>query len=75
MTQSQVTTIGETESKTFQQDFYLEKIPKGEITFEGIEYDFDSANLRPESELILDNLIEFLELNDNLVIEIRSHTD
>lgn len=70
-----ITTIGETESKTFQQDFYLEKIPKGEITIEGIEYDFDSANLRPESELILDNLIEFLELNDNLVVEIRSHTD
>jgi outer membrane protein OmpA-like peptidoglycan-associated protein len=70
-----VTTIGETESKIFKQDFYLEKIPKGEITIEGIEYDFDSANLRPESELILDNLIEFLELNDNLVIEIRSHTD
>lgn len=70
-----ITTIGETESKTFNQDFYLEKIPKGEITIEGIEYDFDSANLRPESEKILDNLIEFLELNDNLVIEIRSHTD
>lgn len=70
-----VTTIGETVSKTFEQDFYLVKIPIGEITIEGIEYDFDSANLRPESELILDNLIEFLELNDNLVVEIRSHTD
>lgn len=70
-----IITIGETESKVFTQDFYLEKIPKGEITIEGIEYDFDSANLRPESMLILDNLIEFLELNDNLVIEIRSHTD
>ena len=57
------------------KDFYLEKIPKGEITIEGIEYDFDSANLRPSSEEILDNLIEFLELNSNLKIEIRSHTD
>lgn len=70
-----ITTLGETESKVFKQNFYLEKIPKGEITIEGIEYDFDSANLRPESELILDNLILFLQLNDNLVIEIRSHTD
>ncbi len=70
-----ITTLGETESKIFKQNFYLERIPKGEITIEGIEYDFDSANLRPESELILDNLIEFLQLNDNLVIEIRSHTD
>ncbi|MBK7128374.1 MAG: OmpA family protein [Crocinitomicaceae bacterium] len=70
-----VFTLGETESRNYQQDFYLEKIPKGEITIEGIEYDFDSANLRPESEKILDNLIEFLELNSNLTIEIRSHTD
>jgi OOP family OmpA-OmpF porin len=70
-----VFTLGETESKNYSQDFYLEKIPKGEITIEGIEYDFDSAKLRPESEKILDNLIEFLELNSNLTIEIRSHTD
>lgn len=70
-----VFTKGEDDSKNYKQDFYLEKIPKGEITIEGIEYDFDSANLRPESEKILDNLIEFLELNNNLKIEIRSHTD
>lgn len=70
-----VFTLGATESKNYKQDFYLEKIPKGEITIEGIEYDFDSAKLRPESEKILDNLIEFLELNSNLTIEIRSHTD
>ena len=70
-----VFTLGATESKNYQQDFYLEKIPKGEITIEGIEYDFDSANLRPESKLILDSLIIFLELNSNLTIEIRSHTD
>lgn len=68
-------TLGATESKNYKQDFYLEKIPKGEITIEGIEYDFDSAKLRPVSEEILDNLIEFLELNSNLKIEIRSHTD
>lgn len=70
-----VMTLGETESKTYTQDFYLEQIPQGEITIEGIEYDFDSANLRPESKLILDNLIDFLELNHNISIEIRSHTD
>lgn len=70
-----VFTLGATESKDYTQDFYLEKIPKGEITIEGIEYDFDSDKLRPISEKILDNLIEFLELNSNLKIEIRSHTD
>lgn len=70
-----VFTLGETESRNYVEDFYLEKIPDDEITIEGIEYDFDSAKLRPESEEILDNLIEFLELNSNLTIEIRSHTD
>ena len=70
-----VFTLGSTESRVITQDFFLEKIPEGEITIEGIEYDFDSANLRPKSKVILDNLIEFLELNNNLKIEIRSHTD
>ncbi|MEX1002801.1 MAG: OmpA family protein [Crocinitomicaceae bacterium] len=70
-----VFTRGITDSRVYTQDFYLEKIPEGEITIEGIEYDFDSANLRPKSKKILDKLIEFLELNNNLKIEIRSHTD
>ena len=70
-----VSTVGLTESQTFTQDFYLEKIPKGEITIRGIEYDFDKATLRPESKIILDSLIMFLELNDNISVEIRSHTD
>lgn len=70
-----VFTAGEVESKIYKQDFYLEKIPAGEITIEGIEYDYDKATLRPVSMDILDKLIEFLELNDNLKIEIRSHTD
>lgn len=70
-----VSTIGETESKSYTQDFFLDRIPKGEITIQGIEYDFDKATLRPESKLILDSLIVFLELNSNISIEIRSHTD
>lgn len=70
-----VFTKGETESRNYQQDFFLEQIPQGEITIEGIEYDYNKATLRPASKEILDNLIEFLELNNNLKIEIRSHTD
>lgn len=70
-----VSTIGEIKSKVYTQDFYLDKIPKGEIVIEGIEYDFDKATLRPESKVILDKVIEFLELNDDISIEIRSHTD
>jgi outer membrane protein OmpA-like peptidoglycan-associated protein len=64
-----------TEDTHLTQDFYLARIPLGEITIEGIEYDFDSDKLRPEAHTVLDKLAEFLELNDNLVVEINSHTD
>jgi OOP family OmpA-OmpF porin len=70
-----ISNVNEIESKIYEQDFYLERIPDKEITIEGIEYDFDKATIRPESAIILDRLIEFLELNSNLKIEIRSHTD
>ena len=64
-----------TSSTTLKQDFFLRPIPKDEIEIDGIEYDFNSAQLRPSSKKILDELAEFLELNDNLEIEINSHTD
>jgi OmpA-OmpF porin, OOP family len=64
-----------TVTMTLQQDFFLRPIPKDEIEIEGIEYDFDKATLRPRSKEILDELFDFLELNNNLVVEINSHTD
>ncbi|MBW7867056.1 MAG: OmpA family protein [Brumimicrobium sp.] len=64
-----------TKSTTLKHDFYLEQIPQDEIKIEGIEYDFDSANLRPKSKEVLDKLYEFIKLNDNLTIQINSHTD
>jgi len=73
--QAVVFTAGATDSRVIKQDFYLEQIPEDEITIEGIEYDYDKATLRPSSKIILDKLVEFLELNNNLKIEIRSHTD
>lgn len=72
---SNISTSGLTESKHFVQDFFLTPIPTGELEIPGIEYDFDKATLRPKSKEILDKLIEFLTLNDNIVIEIRAHTD
>ncbi len=64
-----------TESMTLRQDFYLDPIPQKEIEIRGIEYDFDSDKLRPASMAILDELRKMLELNENLVVEINSHTD
>ncbi|MBX7094617.1 MAG: OmpA family protein [Flavobacteriales bacterium] len=70
-----VTTFGLTESKTLEQDFFLRPIPAGEIEIPGIEYDFNKATLRPKSKEILDQLYDFLMLNNDLVVEIKSHTD
>lgn len=64
-----------TQTTTLTQDFYLQKIPQEEIEIAGIEYDFDSDKLRPKSEEILDELYDFLILNDNLIVQINSHTD
>ncbi len=68
-------TIGVVESEDYTIDFFLTKIPYEEIAIPGILYDYDKATLRSESMVVLDSLIDFLTINDNLVIEISSHTD
>ncbi len=64
-----------TESIKLVQDFFLAKIPIKEISIDGIEYDFNSATLRPISMEILDKLYDFLVFNDKLIVELNSHTD
>jgi outer membrane protein OmpA-like peptidoglycan-associated protein len=68
-------TKGLTESKHFEQDFFLSKIPEGDIEIEGVEYDFNKYTLRPKSMEILDKIVDILKINDNLSIELSSHTD
>lgn len=68
-------TKGLTDSKHFEIDFYLDKIPDGDIEIEGVEYDFNKATLRPKSMEILDKIIDLLNVNDNIKIELSSHTD
>ncbi len=70
-----VATKGKTETTHFEQDFFLNKIPAGEIEIEGIEYDYDKATLRPKSKENLDKIVDLMKLNDNLTIDINSHTD
>ena len=54
----------------------LEKIfPQKEIVIDNIYYDLDKANLRPESLPVLDKLVSFFNENNDLTIEIGSHTD
>ena len=38
-------------------------------------FDFDKADILPESEVVLNKVIEYLHEYPNLAIEIRSHTD
>jgi OmpA-OmpF porin, OOP family len=70
-----VNTNSITQTTSITRDFYLRPIPQDEIEIDGIEYDFNSDKLRPASEAVLDKLLEFLELNNNIVVEINSHTD
>jgi outer membrane protein OmpA-like peptidoglycan-associated protein len=70
-----VATKGLTTSSVIVQDFYLTKIPAGDIEIEGIEYDFNKYTLRPKSMEILDKIVEILKINDNLSIELSAHTD
>jgi outer membrane protein OmpA-like peptidoglycan-associated protein len=70
-----LSTLGLTESQHFVKDFFLSPIPAGDIVIPGIEYDYDKATLRPASMKILDDLVDFLNLNNNLSVEISSHTD
>lgn len=61
--------------KEFKQDFYLNKWTIEEIEIEGILYDLNSADLRPESMVILDSLASILTIHNYLVVELSSHTD
>jgi len=70
-----VTTKSITKSTTLLQDFYLGPIGEDEIELDGIEYGFDSSDLRTRSKEVLDELYAFLVFNGNLIVEINSHTD
>jgi len=70
-----ISTKGLEKSTDLIHDFYLPKIPIGEIEIKGIFYDYDKWDLRPESKSTLDSLVFFLNVNDNITIELSSHTD
>ena len=58
----------------FTTTVYLAPIDKP-ITVENIFFDFASAELRPESMVALDQLVETLNDNPSITIELSSHTD
>lgn len=63
------------ESHNFKFDFMLQLIPKEPIVLPEILYDFAKWDLKPEYQDSLQGLIRTLEENENIVIELASHTD
>lgn len=58
------------------QDFAMERVKSGaKVTLNNIFFDFENANVRPESYTELDNLYEVLTSNPGWYVEISGHTD
>jgi peptidoglycan-associated lipoprotein len=68
------TTKGQEVSTDFQVTIYLSPVDQV-IELENIYYDFNRWDLRPESMVSLDKLVETLNDNPNITIELMSHTD
>jgi peptidoglycan-associated lipoprotein len=67
-------TRGIDQSKEFEVTIYLASTTQV-IELPNIFYDFAKWDLRPESMVSLDNLVETLDDNPNVTIELMSHTD
>jgi peptidoglycan-associated lipoprotein len=68
------TTKGQDKSREFMVTILLTPIDKP-IELPNILYDFGKWDLRPESMVSLDKLVETLLDNPNITIELMSHTD
>jgi peptidoglycan-associated lipoprotein len=67
-------TKGITTSNEFRLDLFMSP-DNARMDLPGIMYDFGKWNLRPESLVALESLVEILNDNPNITIEIGSHTD
>ena len=67
-------TKGFDRSREFHKTILLTSIARP-IEIPNIFFDFNKADLRPESMVSLDNLIEILNDNSNITIELGAHTD
>ncbi|MCK5822147.1 MAG: OmpA family protein [Bacteroidales bacterium] len=68
------TTVGIPDSRDFAVTLLMAPIEKP-VELPNILYDLAQWNLRPESMIALDGLVETLEDNPNITIELMSHTD
>jgi outer membrane protein OmpA-like peptidoglycan-associated protein len=69
-------TLDAKKSDTMTVDIYLKKMEKNKAyRLNNIYYDFDKADLRPQSKATLDSLYNILIENPTIIIELSSHTD
>jgi peptidoglycan-associated lipoprotein len=69
------TTVGFESSRDLIHDFTLRPIPKKPVVLPDILYDLARWDLKPQFQDSLQGLIATLDANENLVIELASHTD
>ncbi len=69
------TTVGFEKSKDLTRNFVLKPIPKKPVVLPDILYDLDKYDLKPQFQDSLQGLIATLDANENIVIELASHTD
>ena len=69
------TTKGLDTQTSINRDIYMKLDAPITYRLDNIYYDFDKADLRPESEAALDRLLRLLSDNPQLEIELSSHTD
>lgn len=72
--QGKETTVGREQSEDLVHDFELRSTRKP-IELPNILYDLDKWDLRPESKVALDGLVQTLNDNPTIVIKLMSHTD
>lgn len=72
-----VSTLDITKDSTIEIELPLDLVPPAdvELTLEGIYYDLDKWDIRPDAAKVLDSMAIILRFNPNLVIELASHTD
>jgi len=73
-TKANVTTVGVGESKTWVNDFVLEKADKP-LHFPKVEYALDKADLTSNSKDSLNYLVKLLKDNPTIKIQLDAHTD
>ncbi|MCK9203248.1 MAG: OmpA family protein [Bacteroidales bacterium] len=69
------TTVGLEKSKDLIRNFILRPIPKKPVVLPDILYDLAKWDLKPQYQDSLQGLIETLDANENIVVELASHTD